>query len=195
MTAAIRIGFVVFALSLLSACATSGSLSKHLTPVATDPKPEPGKALVIFMRPSQFGFLIQSTVYDDTEYVATVSAGSRVGYQAKPGEHMFMVVGESADFMRAELMEGKTYYALVTPRMGAWKARFSLRPVNGDITQAELDAWMAETRPAVPNQQGALWAKKNHASVMAKHAEYLPQWKGKAEASRQAQTLRIDSYR
>jgi hypothetical protein len=30
----------------------------------SEPRPEPGKALVVFMRPSSFGGAIQSSVYD-----------------------------------------------------------------------------------------------------------------------------------
>ncbi len=40
-----------------------------------------------------------------------------------------MVVSEAADFAKADVEAGKTYYVLVTPRMGWWKARFSLRPL------------------------------------------------------------------
>ena len=94
--------------------------------------PDNGKAMIVFMRPSSFGFAIQSSVFDiagDTpSLLGIVSAKTKVAHQVAPGEHLFMVVGESADFMSADLEADKTYFALVTPRMGAWKARFSLKP-------------------------------------------------------------------
>jgi hypothetical protein len=191
----IRTGLVVLALSALGACATpEGSMSPHLT-LAPDQtfKPEAGKALVIFMRPAVLGFAVQSPVFDGDNYVATVSAKTRVPYQAAPGKHLFMVIGESADFMQAELAAGKTYYALVTPRMGAWKARFSLRPVNSDTPPAEFNEWMAATRPAVANAEGPKWAKENAPSVQEKKNEYLPKWQAKPDAEKP--TLNIGSGR
>lgn len=61
------------------------------------------------MRPSNYGGAIQVTVFDDTRYIATVSADTHVAYQAEPGKHTFMVVSEAADFMNADLTAGKTY--------------------------------------------------------------------------------------
>ncbi len=54
-----------------------------------------------------------------------------------------MVVGENADFISAELGANKTYYALVTPRIGAWKARFSLKPIHADqLNSSQFDEWL-----------------------------------------------------
>jgi hypothetical protein len=86
------------------------------------PAPEPGKALLVFMRPSGVGSGIQSTVYevsgDEVRIIGIVSAKTKIAYQAEPGKQLFMTVGESADFMSAELQPGRTYYASVAPRMG-----------------------------------------------------------------------------
>lgn len=84
--------------------------------------PEKGKSLIVFMRPSSIGYAIQSSVFevkgDDVHLAGIVAAKKKVAYQVEPGKHLFMVVGESADFMSAELEKDKTYYALVTPRVG-----------------------------------------------------------------------------
>ncbi len=39
--------------------------------------------------------------------------------------------------MGAEVEAGKKYYALVTPRVGVWKAQFSLKPINKDELESE----------------------------------------------------------
>lgn len=177
--------------ALFSACA-----SNHMTPVAENALtagPAPGKALIHFMRPSSFGGAIQSTVWDGESYIGTVSANSRVCYQAEPGEHMFMVVGESADFMQAELLPGKTYYAVVTPRPGFWKARFSLRPMNGQEPQENIDKWVAGTREVSVNDSGRQWAAANQDSVMRMKERYLPVWMEKSESDKQI--LNADSGR
>lgn len=70
---------------------------------------------------------------------------TKVAYHTEPGEHMFMVIAESADFMQATLEAGKTYYAQIVPRPGVWKARFSFRPINDIAGETRLQQWIAET--------------------------------------------------
>jgi hypothetical protein len=109
-------------------------------------------ALVFFTRPSSYGGAIQATIYDGDTYIGTVSGGTHVAYQATPGTHLFMVVGESADFMSAELLPGKTYYAGVHARMGVWKARFSFVPFNGaDIANGKEE--VDDSRQVVVNDE------------------------------------------
>ena len=178
MKTIIKLGLALVLMALFSACST---MTPHMTVVEgnTQLNPEEGKALLVFVRPSNYGGAVQATIYDDTTYIGTVSANTKVAYQASPGEHMFMVVGESADFMQADLEEGKTYYAQVAARMGVWKARFSFIPVNGQISEAELNKWLMNTKLTTPNEQGQAWAKQNEADIIKKHDEFLPQWKSK----------------
>jgi hypothetical protein len=167
----------------LGACASS-----HMTEIPEGQrmtKPESGKALVYFVRPSSFGGAIQATLYDDEKYIGTSSAKTHIPYQAEPGRHMFMVIGESADFMQAELLAGKTYYAEVIPRMGVWKARFSLRPQNGQIVDSDIKDWISSTRPVKVNEEGHKWARDNAASIKEKKAEYLPKWQSKDNTDKQ----------
>jgi hypothetical protein len=69
-------------------------------------RPLPGMALVIFLRPSAAAYRDYSTIYDDTEFVGNIGAQARFSYHAAPGKHLFTVIGETADFMDAELKEG-----------------------------------------------------------------------------------------
>jgi len=96
---------------------------------------------------------------------------------------MFMVIGESADFMQARLEPGKVYYALVTPRMGVWKARFSLAPVHV-MNRNELPEWQSGTEWVEMDQTSGQWAAENAADVEQKRAKYLPEWLGKAPLDR-----------
>ncbi len=189
MTKFIKLSLLIITLGLIQACTSS-----HLQPVtgadATSAmKPQPGKALVVFMRTSIVGGAIQASVYDDDQYISTVSAGTRIAYQATPGEHMFMVIGESADFMKATLTEGKTYYALVTPRIGLWKARFSFRPIHKDKPWSEIDEMVKDTDLMTPNADGHQWAKDNAQSIQDKKAEYLQKWLTKDKNAQAEATL------
>jgi hypothetical protein len=154
-----------------------------------EPAPAAGKAMVVFLRPSGLGAAIQSSVFemrDNAPLLAgIVAAKTKVAYQAEPGKQLFMVVGESGDFMSAELVAGRTYYALVTPRMGVWKARYSLRPVHkAELGGSELAGWLADCRWVEKGQEAEAWARENMESIRSKHVEYYPKWMEKAEGDR-----------
>jgi hypothetical protein len=187
MPSSIRLFVVMLVLSSFGACVTpGGSINDHLTLVAEGAviTPQAGKALIYFMRPSFLGSTVQPKVYDGTNYAATVSAKTRVPYQATPGKHLFMVVGESADFMEADLVADKTYYALVTPRAGINEERFSLRPIDIATPTAEFTKWINETKPATVNDKGYIWAKENSDDVLKKRDQYLPKWQAKPEGEK-----------
>ena len=179
----VRLIVLLVSLMILGGCA-----STHMTLVPDgqrSSKPAPGKALIYFVRPSSFGGAIQSTIYDGDDYIGTVSANTHVAYQASPGKRMFMVVGESADFMRADLSEGKIYYAQVVARMGLWKARFSLVPSNGQHPQSQLDEWISSTKQVTVNEEGRTWARENAPSIMQKKARDIQVWNNKSDDRKQ----------
>jgi hypothetical protein len=178
----------VVTLVLMSACSIKSS---HMSPVAPEARvvrPAAGKALIYFTRPSSYGGMVQATIYDGDTYIGTVSGGTHIAYETTPGTHMFMVIAESADFMRAELLPDETYYAGVHARMGAWKARFSFVPFNGsDVKdgQEEVD----DSRQVVAGDEGRRWATQNAPSIARKKAKYLPAWERKSDQ----QTLHAES--
>lgn len=165
----------------LGACAGSSSYMRDVVPEKANYAPAPDKALLVFMRPSGLGFAVQSTVFDITDgspvFLGIVSAKTKIAHQAIPGKRRYMVIGESADFMDATLDPSKVYYALVTPRMGLWKARFSLRPVRGsDLQSEEFAGWYKDTRWVENLETASGWASSNMESIREKMKEYLPEW-------------------
>lgn len=183
MKTIVKISLILIVYLGLQGC----SVSPHLTEAPLEQKkvyPKRGKALVIFMRPSFFGGAIQATVFDDTKYIATISAGTQVAYQATPGKHTFMVVSEAADFMAADLQAGKTYYSLVEARMGFWRARFSLKAINSDVTTTQIAEWLSETKRMIPNAEGEKWAIENQSSINSKKVEYMQKWMSKSASER-----------
>src|SRR5687767_10367610 len=113
----------------LGACA-----SVQMMKADRDPTIRQGEAMVLFMRSSFLGSAISASVYDvsgpETKFIGIIQNGTKMAYPVAPGTYTFMVVSEAADFMQATVLAGRTYYALVTPRIGMWKARFSFRPVR-----------------------------------------------------------------
>ncbi|HET9598467.1 MAG TPA: hypothetical protein VFP65_22960 [Anaeromyxobacteraceae bacterium] len=174
----------------LGACA---SKSAHMRPVAGDAgvalKAGKDEAIVVFMRPSIYGGAIQSSVFDATtpesKFIGIVSAHTKVAYRTTPGEHVFMVVSEAADFMSAQLEPGKTYYARVSARVGMWKARFSLAPVSKvDLGMPEFASDDGSCDLVENGPTAVEWANENAASIQTKRVEYFQKWMSKPEAER-----------
>jgi hypothetical protein len=173
----------------LSGCAGSVKNMRAVSPDMVTTTPETGKSMIVFLRPSTLGFAIQSSVFrideDGPVLAGIVAASMKVAYQLEPGKHLFMVVGESADFMYAELDANKTYYALVTPRMGAWKARFSLKPVHvAELGTSQFQKWMEGCEWVEKTSDSDIWARENMASVKQKQQKYYVTWMEKEESQR-----------
>ena len=181
----------------------SGCQSTLMEPVVEQAQTnaQAGNAQVIFMRSAFVGQAIQASVYDVTsgtpKFIGIVSNDTKVSHMVSPGEHMFMVVGESADFLKANVAEGKTYYSVVTPRMGFWKARFSMHPVRNDETakfkygSKDFKEMLADSKFVKSGPKAEQWALKNANSISSKMNEYLPEWKQKASEKQQAATIEV----
>jgi hypothetical protein len=146
----------------------------------------PGDATVVFLRPSSVGGAIQASVYDvtggKTTFGGIVSTKTRVSMHVPAGEHLFMVVAENADFMNATLDAGKSYYVLVKPRMGMWKARFSLIPIHRDpnakynLDSADFTKWKSASQPVEKTPAADAWYAQHHADIEAKRLDYMQKW-------------------
>jgi hypothetical protein len=173
----------------LIALLVSGCSSEQATPSAPEPQkvaaPEPGKATVIFMRPTLFGGAIQSSVFDITTeppaLIGIVGQHKKVAYVTSPGVKRFMVIGETAEFMDANLSGGKTYYVRVVPHMGLWKARFSLEPLTRSVADADLDKDLADCEWTESTPSSAQWAQNHMESIQEKKAKSLPEFLAQAE--------------
>jgi hypothetical protein len=148
----------------------------------------PNEAVVIFLRPSGMGFGVQSSVFEISDnraatLVGIVAAKKKLAYRTTPGPHTFMIVGESADFMYADLQPGRTYHAIAQVRMGVWKARFSLQPVHA-WDRGSLAGYLADSSWVETTQDSLRWAQENAADIEDKRAEYYVKWMQKPPADR-----------
>lgn len=171
----------------LGGCASEHMISIPAPPVASAPAPD--KATVVFLRPSIIGGAIQSSVFDvtgETRLVGIVSAGRMLAHVTEPGSRRFMVIGENADFLEADLVAGRVYYARVEPRMGMWKARFALVPLAANASDLASDlascTWVDNT-PA-----SWRWAQENKPSIEEKRAEFLVKHEAKPVDKRRCLT-------
>ena len=176
-------------LGLLAGCAGTVTNMREISVSQAPAAPEPGKALVIFMRPSGLGFAVQSSVFEIKDdmpvLVGIVAAKTRVAHQVAPGRYLFMTIGENADFMSAEVAAGKTYYVKVEPRMGMWKARFGLEPYRlKDLATPAFATDLEGCKPVVKSAESDAWASTNMMSVREKRTSYYGDWMKKPEAER-----------
>ncbi len=148
-------------------------------------EPISDKAIVIFLRPQILALRIQSEIFDlvsqENKFVGIVSAKEKLAYITEPGNHLFMITGESADFMKADLQANKIYYARVVPRIGVHKARFSLEPIHKDIEQQNLDSWKKACKTVENTKDSYKWAQRNATNTQIKKGRYLPNWIKKPE--------------
>ena len=142
--------------------------------------PQPGKAMVVFLRPSTRGFGVQASVFDlreDFELVGVLANKKKVAYQAEPGRHLFVVLGENTNYLSAHLRSGKTYYVVVEPSAGLVKSRFSLRPISRAETQTDaFRNWLHICEWVAKNADSDKWAAERMDELREKHFRYLPEW-------------------
>lgn len=177
---------------------TTKPTTATLTPVSTAPTAATVPSRIVFMRPHAFGGAIQASVFDvtgsgDAKFIGIINMHTQLSYPVQPGRHTFMVVSESADFMEAEIVAGKSYYALVIARPGAWKARFSFVPVREN--EKRVEQWERTLRPVTSTPRTDAWARQNASSIESKRSRYYAEWTSKPESQRVGQTLNAEDGR
>ena len=162
-----------FFCSGILACA---SKSAYMQPVALPSASislAENQSAIIFYRHSTFGGAIQAPVAEAQEnaisHIGILSAGTKLLHVTTPGRHTYVVGGESAGLLEADLQEGKYYYVGIDPRMGMWKARFVFEP----ISQARLSAKnflddLSQCRWYENSPAAQQWFAGNYESLMEK---------------------------
>jgi hypothetical protein len=179
-----RLRLALLLLGLLgSGCVPRTDLMDYRSrPGADLEAPHPNTSLVLFFRAGRMAGAVSSSIFDGTELVAVLMDRTYAVYETAPGAHRFMVVGEAADFMDADLVADKVYFATVRPRMGVWRARFSLKPITPrDEEWRKLRSWLEESHRITLNDGGRSWARDNAPSIREKHDGYLVRWLDKDE--------------
>lgn len=193
MVKLLRVAILLVLVSLTAACLSIPKGRMQAVPENTINTPQAGKALLYFVRTSQYAGPVPADLYDGDTYIGSITFGEYIAYHATPGPHMFMVVGETAEFMPSELVAGKTYYANVRGHLGIWKARFHFSPQNGNLPQADLNIAMSSARQVTLTEEGRRWAAENAAEVRKLKAEHLPKWEQSGQRAKQ--TLNASSGR
>ena len=101
------------------------------------PSPPPGKAQVIFARPTITAFVVRFRLFDSSRYLGLIGAGGYLSYDFSPGKHIFWGQAKNRDFLEADLLPDKVYLITVEPMMGGLQARIKLLPFDPEYKKAE----------------------------------------------------------
>ena len=94
-------------------------------------KPEPGKALIVFFRPSAFkGGAINFIVREGEAELGRLRSGNYFTLQVEPGKHTYTVHAENQDVNAIEAEEGETYFFAGEINFGFLSGRPNLAPSN-----------------------------------------------------------------
>jgi len=190
----VKIGVVVFFATVLSGC-----LPSYLAKEAADQsiKQAPAdKAQIVFLRTTFVGGAAQTQLLEvnngKLSFIGGLDWGRKMVHLTTPGEKVFMVTTGVADFMKANVEAGKTYYVHIDSRYVA----FSLRPYRTDGTgkfntdRPEFDKWLAETTLMVNTPEASEMAEKNMADFQKAYDTYWPKWQTKTPDQKAELTLR-----
>lgn len=102
-------------------------------------KPEAGKALVVFFRPSRFtGAAVSFKVREGEVELGKLKNGTYILAQVDPGKHTYTVHSEAKDVTNIEAEEGETYFISGGISMGLMVGRPNLTPSDAAKFQAEM---------------------------------------------------------
>lgn len=141
---------------------------------------------VVFMRSSFVAFLENTSIYEITDgkniFIGNLKNNRKIVYKTTPGKHTFMVASEAADFMNAELIAGKTYYSIVTPRPGIFKPRFSMNPIRNDgsskfnTTKKRFSKWKENTKETLLTDKAIARQAKRESCIFKKKDKFWKKW-------------------
>jgi len=186
MMRSIRVAVAGLVLAGAIGCSSTSKYSRRVAHVDTEP--EDDEVVVVFARLLEYGATMHASVFEcwdeeRSQLVGLVADGQKVVYRTTPGEHLFMVVGGSADFMHAHLDAGNVYYVLVKPGMDGWRTHFSLQPVHA-ADGPKLKGWLDHTFWIENTPASQRWAQQNATDIENKRSRYYPPWRRKPSDER-----------
>lgn len=200
-----KLGWLFISFLILSGCTAHLKLPDNYManaqPLTNIKPPEQGMSQIVFARNQTLGWAVASALFEIIDekpvFIGILANERKIIYPVKPGKHTFMVTSEAADFLVVENMEvDKTYYSLVTSRMGTWTARFTPQPVKADGTtkynteSRDFNVWFGDSLLATNSEMSEHWYLESKERVDALYQEWWPQWTMKPAEDKARATLK-----
>jgi len=169
---------------------------------------EQGKAQVVFMRFADTLKIIGCDLFEVTnferiKFIGSISNEHKIAYLTDPGTKLFMSVSHSpynkADFMKANVIEGKTYFSMVVPNWGT--GGFWLIPFRNDYTadfnynRPAFAKWLANTKLLLKKPTKADVYFEDKVSNFNKiYKRFRARWEKKSPEEKQKFTMNEDDW-
>lgn len=131
-----KIGFVIAAAALLSACASVPKGDPKLDAELKNFKPQEGKAGIYVYRNETMGAAIAMDVKVDGKQLGQTGANTYLFTTVEPGQHKLVGKAENDSELTLDAVAGKLYYVWQEVKMGVMSARNKLQLVDEAKGQA-----------------------------------------------------------
>ena len=140
----------MLAVPLLSGCAASSEAMGEIG-YAQLPRPRPGYALVVFVRPSGFAAGDLYHVFSDRYgFLGDAQAETWFSAEIPAGQHVFCASGGGVSALRASQAPGRSYFVEVSSRYGFWGSRVHLVAIAPRFDNwASREQWLSENEAYV----------------------------------------------
>jgi len=179
----------------------TGCYMTHIRPADEQgalPRPSPGKALVVFARPSGYLLVLETRLYDGDRLIGVLNTKNYALYEATPGKHSFNAMGQSRDrshfnsfgfdFVDADLSAGRTYYIIIRPVNKAmayapapiFAQSIIMEPITPESEDWRMrDEWLSNMKRVEMNDETLAWELQHDAE-----ARKLRDWSTNQQRSR-----------
>ena len=194
---AITIAFLFFSIILLTGCGGLPTRWEYTVKIDNLGDVPNGKARIVFFTPrTTAGHVIDAT-NDDLILLGSPRGGEGLVHDIEPGEYLFMVSSENADFIRATLEPNRTYYALVQWRFGVVLVRYGLWPIRngsqGDypFESERVQGWLRNIDYVSAHEKYLnFWGGERYMRGYQKQRDkYWPKWQEKSSEDKLSRTL------
>jgi len=191
-------GVILIALVLVfSACSSSASIMNK-APDQNISKPNKKMAQIVFMRNSFVAGAITAELFEISKgkirFIGALPNGKKIVHQTTPGKKVYMAYGTAADFMKANVVAGKTYYSIVRPNWGT--GGFAPTPIRTNksaeynTSSDDFKNWVEGTELITADKTKALaWFKENKENIKKIYKDYWARFKQKSKQEVAERTL------
>jgi len=144
--------------------------------------PTEGKAVVYFVRISDYGFAISFEFFHNDKFIGIFKGKNYMRYELDPGEQLLWASSENKEFVTSELKAGETYIVVVDVIMGFWKAHVGMTPIGANDQELFVRAkeLILKEPPVVTPAETIEKTNKKLAEFIPKQLNlYEKEWKGK----------------
>ena len=176
------------------------------------PKPTANDAVIYFILPGMtgtggqyqptYGATPSVSLHDVTapqrKMVGILGVGQKLAYRVPPGRHEFMLLNKgSTDFLEANVVAGKTYYAIVQLLTeGGYDQKYGFRPVRpDDFDNGRFARWQTNLSYVERPEAWQRWSAANQQSIEGRLREHRPAWSRQGPADRRLRTLQVSDGR